>query len=150
LLDDDVQDGAPFQCPDVRVDPAKAFVLVIQGLFDLGLPQPEHPPQFLYRYLTGEGLPDLFQAEAEVAQGHDRVQLAQLLNAVQAVPTGRPDLLGNQQAKLVVVPQHARRHLAEPGELSDGQHVPLIRPDTVRRSRTPAAGRTEGSRQPGR
>ena len=80
---------------------------------------------------------DLLQAEAEVAQRHDLVQAAQLLNAVQAVPAGRPDSLRHEQAKVVVVPQHARRHLAEPGELPDSQHALLIRPDTVRRSSAP-------------
>ena len=60
VLDDDVHDCAPFQCPDVRVDPAEALLLFIQRLLDLGLPQPEHPSQFLRRQLAGEGSADLF------------------------------------------------------------------------------------------
>ena len=45
-----------------------------------------------------------------------------MLDAVEPVAGGRVDPVRIEQTDLVVVAQHARRHLAEPGELSDVQH----------------------------
>ena len=77
LLDDDVlqlHDVAPFECSEVRCDPTEASLFLFDGLLDLGLAQPQHPAKLLDRDVLGEDLPDLLEAEADVAQGHDAVQ----------------------------------------------------------------------------
>lgn len=113
-------------------DSAEAFLLLCDGLLDLSAAQPQHSAQLLDRDVLGEDLPDLLQAEADVAQGDDAMQPPQLLDAVGAVSAARVDPIGREQTKLVVVAQHARGHLAEPSELSMFNMTrPLIRPHTV-------------------
>ena len=129
LLDDDVLHvhvGVPFECSEVRFDSTQAFLFLADGLFDLGLAHPQHAPELLEGRVLFEHDADLFQGEAQVAQGHDAVELAELAGGVEAIPVGRIDLFRLEQADLVVVAQHARRHLPEPGELSDIQHDDAI------------------------
>jgi hypothetical protein len=135
LLDDDVlqlHDVAPFKCAEVRFDPPEALLFLSDRMLDLRPAQPQHSAKLLDRDLLAEERPDLLQPEADIAQGHDSVHSPQLVNAVEAVATVRVDPLGREQAKLVVVAQHAGRHLRQPGELSDVQHdQPVIRLHTV-------------------
>ena len=87
-LDNDVlqlHDGAPFQCSEVCFDSTEAVLLLSDGLLDLGSPQPQHSAKLLDRDVLGEDLPNLLQAEADVAQRHDAVESPQLVNAVEAV-----------------------------------------------------------------
>ena len=126
-LDDDVlgggHGGAPLECSEVGFDPAQPGVLVGQVLLDLGAAQPQHPPELLdRRRLSLEQVADLLEAEIQVPQGQQAVEANELGHAVGAVAGGGVDALGTQEAEPVVVPQHARRDLAEPGELSDARH----------------------------
>jgi hypothetical protein len=110
----------------VHFDSAQALQLLADVLLDLGSAQPQHPAQLLDRDSVVEHLADLLQAEADVTQGDDAVQPVQLMDAVAAVTVGRVDPIGPEQADLVVVAQHAWRHLSEPGELSDVQHDDVL------------------------
>jgi predicted amidohydrolase YtcJ len=116
----------PFECSEVGFDAAEAGLLVGDLLRDLRLPKAQHPAQLLDRRIAGEQLAHLLQCEAEVSQRQEAVELAELGHLVGPVAARRVDLPGPEQADLVVVPQHARRHLAEPGELSDVQHAGTI------------------------
>src|SRR5207302_7234859 len=114
--------GVPFECSEVGFDSTQTLLLLADGLLDLGLADAKHPSELIDRRVLLENSADLFQREAEVAQGQDAMQSAQLAGGVEAVAVGRVDLLGLEQADLIVVAQHPRRHLAESSELSDVQH----------------------------
>ena len=86
LLDDDVvqlHDVAPFDCSEVCFDPTKAVLLLADGLLNLGSAQPQHSAKLLDRDVLGQDLPDLLQAEADVAQSDDPMHSPQLVNAVE-------------------------------------------------------------------
>ena len=110
----------------MRFDPSQALLLLSHGLLDLGPAQPQHSPKLLDRDSFREDPSDLLEAEADVAQGDDAVQSLQLANAVVAVAAGWVDPLGPEESEVVIVAQHARRHLTESGELSDVQHGRVI------------------------
>jgi hypothetical protein len=66
--------------------------------------------------------PGLGEGEPELLQGHDPVELSQLVCRVAAVPRVLVDRGRAQQADLVVVPQRADGDAAEPRELADAEH----------------------------
>ena len=102
-----------------RFDPVPA----VEDLgLELGLPQPQHGPQLVAGELLVDDGPHLLQPQAEVLQRDDPVQPAQLAGPVIPVAGVRIDVFRAQQPDRVVVPQHAHRHPAEPGEVSDTDH----------------------------
>jgi len=102
--------------------PAQPLLLLTDRLLDLRPSQAQHRPHVLHGRVLGELLPDLLEREADVAEGDDPMQAAQLAGRVVAVPRRRIDPVRAEQGELVVVAKHARRHLAEPGEVSDVDH----------------------------
>ena len=87
---------------------------------------PQHPPQLVNGQVLVEDRADLLEVEAEVAQGHEAVEPGQLVCRVIAVAGRGIHPVGAEEADLVVVAKHPRGHLAEPGEVSDGQHGVVI------------------------
>jgi hypothetical protein len=125
VLDDDVVGGhrlTPFERSEVGFDTAESGFLVGYFLRDLRPSKPQHPAELLDRRIVSEQWADLLQCQAEVSQRQEAVEVAELGHLVGPVAARRVDLPGPEQADLVVVPQHARRHLAQPGEPSDVQH----------------------------
>ena len=110
----------------MRFDPAQPVVFLGEPLFDLRLPQPQHSPELVERWLVVEEFADLVEAEAEIAEGQESVQATELRHAVRPVAGGGVDAVGAQQAELVVVPQHPRRDVTEASEVSDVQHDDTI------------------------
>src|SRR5262245_17844569 len=110
----------------MRLYPAQAGLLLLDRGLYLGLAHPQHPPQFVNGQVLVEDRADLVEIEAEVAQGHEAVESGQLVCRVIAVAGCGIHSVGAKEADLVVVAQHARGPLAEPGEVSDGHHGVVI------------------------
>src|SRR5438552_3775686 len=110
----------------MRLYPAQAGLLLLDCGLYLGPTHPQHPPQLVNSQLLVEDGANLIEVEAEVSQSHEAVESSELMRRVIAIASSgiHPD--GVEEADLVVVAQHPRRHLAEPGEVSDGQHGVLI------------------------
>ena len=98
----------------------------------LGPPQPQHAAQLTGVDLLVDQRLHLLQREAEILEGDHPVEQPQLGGRVVAVTAVRVDVGGPQQADGVVVAQHAHRHPAQAGEVSDSEHASsTFRPDTV-------------------
>ena len=69
-------------------------------------------------------------------QGDDPVELPQLIGRVTAVPGLRIHPRRAEQPDLVVVPQRANGHRAEPGELADAEHNTSLHPSPNVRVKT--------------
>jgi len=103
------------------LDPEQMVPLPLEIAFHLRLTQQQHPAQLIHGDAVEEP-PDLPEGQAQVLERDDTVELAQLLRRVGAVAGDRINLGRRQQADLVVVPQGADGHRAEPGELPDAEH----------------------------
>jgi hypothetical protein len=117
-----IHDVAPFDCSEVRLDAAQAGLLLADALLELGSAKTQHPGELLERRLTVEQSADLLKREAQVTQRQQPVKAGELVHAVRAVTRIRVDAFRPEQPQLVVVAEHPRRDLPEPGELSDVQH----------------------------
>ena len=122
-----------------RLDPGQPGRLGLNAIKDLGSAQLEHAAQLGRADLFGQDRLHLLQGEAEVLQRDDAVQLGQLPGLVEAVPVDSINAGRTEQADRVVVPEHADRYAAVPGELPDAEHGPVVPPDTVSGS-TPRYG----------
>ena len=91
-------------------------------LLNLGSAQPQHPAQLLDGHIVVEQRTDLLQREAEVPQGQQPVEATQCGDVVEPVTGLRVDLVGPEQAGLVVMPEHPGRDLPKSCEFTDGQH----------------------------
>ena len=65
-----------------RLHPLKPDCFFLQGLFDLGFAQDQHPPDFINRGVPFQKLRDLFQRQTQFFQNQDAIQPRQLLCAV--------------------------------------------------------------------
>jgi hypothetical protein len=77
VLDDDVLDVhgvVPFQCSELRFDPAQSRPFLTDGLFDLGLTHAQHAPELVERRLVVEDAADLIEGEAEIPQRQQPMQ----------------------------------------------------------------------------
>ena len=84
--------------------------------------QLEHPAKFRRAHLLRQDRLHLLQAEAEVLQRDDAVQLGELARLIETVAAGRIDAGGPEQPDRVVVPEHPDRDAAVPCELPDTEH----------------------------
>lgn len=98
---------------------------------ELGTPQPQHAAQLLDPEVVVDDAAHLVQGEAELLERDHPVEARELHGCVGAVAGPLVGPRGRQQPDPVVVTQHPHRHLAQAGELSDGQHVTVLPPDTV-------------------
>jgi hypothetical protein len=108
-FDDDVLDVneiAPFECSEVRFDPAQSRLFLADGLLDLGLTHAEHAPKLIQRRVVVQDLADLVERKTEVPQGQEPVQLGESVCPVRAISRDRVYSLRAQQSDLVVVAQH--------------------------------------------
>jgi len=124
-LDDDSVDrhaGLVLDAQQPRLDPGQPGRLGLNAIKDLGPAQLEHPAQFGRAHLLGQDGLHLAEGEAEVFQRDDAVQLGELAGLVEAISAGRVDAGRAEQADRVVVPEHADRYAAVPGELADAEH----------------------------
>ena len=77
----------------------------------------------------------MLEGEPQVFERDDPVEARELLSFVRAVAGRAVHVCRLQQPDRVVVAQHAHRHLAVPGEVSDAEHdSPGLRPDTMSES----------------
>jgi hypothetical protein len=96
-------------------------------MLKLSAPQQEHAAKLIERD-PAEQPPGLGEGEPEFLQGHDPVELSQLLGRVAAIPGAWVDARRPQQPDLVVMPERADRYAAEPGELADAEHDTSMQP----------------------
>jgi hypothetical protein len=101
-------------------------LLLVNRRLDLSPAYLQHSSQLVNRQLFVEDGADLVKLEAEVAQGHEAVESSELVGRVVAISGNGIDPARAEQSDLVVVVQHPRRHLAESGEVSNGQHGVVI------------------------
>jgi len=63
-----------FECTQVGFDTTEPGGLLVEPLFDLGVPKLQHAAQLLDRWLVVEERADLFEGEAKVTKGKQLVQ----------------------------------------------------------------------------
>ena len=111
-----------FERSELRLHSAQSGLLLGDALLDLVPSGTQHRHELLERWIVVEQLADPFEAEAQVAERDHPVQSLELGDSIEAVSALRVHAIRAQDAELVVVAERSRRHLAEPGEISDAQH----------------------------
>ncbi len=107
---------------DPRLDPSQPDPVGEDLGLEFGPAQPQHAVQFRDPDLVVEDLADLLEGESEILQGDEPVEAAELGRLVGAVARRGVHAGGGQQAERVVVAQHAHRHAADSGEVSNAVH----------------------------
>ena len=117
-------DLSPLECIEVARDAPELPALLVDRRRDLRLTQPQHPAELLDRELAvdRQELPDLLQADTELAQHEDPAQHRELAHFVRAVAGRRIDVRGFEDADVAVVADRPRRYVSEVCELTDAQH----------------------------
>src|SRR6185312_247142 len=119
-----------------RFDVAEPDSLLAEGPLQLRLLQHQHAADLVGRDLSIDHARDLLQRQAELLQGENAVEAAELVGAVIAVAGGRIDPLRAEQADAVVVAQQAAGDARDSREFSDSEHYSgrpgLLMASTVR------------------
>ncbi len=109
------------------LDRQQLVLVRLELLFQLSAPEHEHAAELSHGD-PGEELLGLRERKPQLLQREDPVEPPKLVRRVAAVTGLWIDPRRVQQSDLVVVPQRADRHGAEPGELADAEHETSMHP----------------------